>query len=113
MEVQNLKSGMVVELRDGSRYVVMVNEGGAIGINIKDDYTIVLSGSYGIELYKKDLKHSFNKMRDVVKIGQIRMDNFTRMTNDFTPIWERDEPKKMTVSEICKELGYEVEIVKE
>lgn len=29
-------------------------------------------------------------------------------------LWERkDEPKKMTVAEVCKELGYDVEIVKE
>lgn len=28
-------------------------------------------------------------------------------------IWERKERRKMTVSEICKELGYDVEIVKE
>lgn len=28
-------------------------------------------------------------------------------------LWERKEPKKMTVAEICKALGYDVEIVKE
>lgn len=32
---------------------------------------------------------------------------------DYKLIWERKESKKMTVAEICKELGYEVEIVKE
>ena len=32
---------------------------------------------------------------------------------DYKLIWERKEKRKMTVSEICKELGYDVEIVKE
>lgn len=33
--------------------------------------------------------------------------------DDYKLIWERKEKRKMTVSEICKELGYDVEIVKE
>ena len=32
---------------------------------------------------------------------------------DYNLIWERKEKRKMTVSEICKELGYDVEIIKE
>ena len=32
---------------------------------------------------------------------------------DYKLIWERKEKKKMTVSEICKELGYDVEIIRE
>ena len=32
---------------------------------------------------------------------------------DYKLIWERKEKRKMTVSEICKELGYDIEIVKE
>lgn len=32
---------------------------------------------------------------------------------DYKLIWERKEKRKMTVSEICKELGYGVEIIKE
>ena len=34
-------------------------------------------------------------------------------TTDRDLLWERKEVKKMTVAEICKELGYDVEIVKE
>lgn len=32
---------------------------------------------------------------------------------DYKLIWERKEKRKMTVTEICKELGYDIEIVKE
>lgn len=34
-------------------------------------------------------------------------------TKDRELLWERKETKKMTVSEICEALGYDVEIVKE
>ena len=34
-------------------------------------------------------------------------------TKDRELLWERKEAKKMTVSEICKALDYEVEIVKD
>lgn len=33
--------------------------------------------------------------------------------DDYKLIWERKEKRKMTVSEICKKLGYDIEIVKE
>lgn len=32
---------------------------------------------------------------------------------EYVDVFSRSEPKKMTVSEICKELGYDVEIIKE
>ena len=32
---------------------------------------------------------------------------------DYKLIWERKEKRKMTVTEICKELGYDIEIIKE
>lgn len=32
---------------------------------------------------------------------------------DYKLIWERKGKRKMTVSEICKKLGYDIEIVKE
>lgn len=42
--------------------------------------------------------------------NQLLLDN---SINDRELLWERKEPKKMTVAEICKALGYDVEIVKE
>lgn len=33
-------------------------------------------------------------------------------TDNRTLLWERKEPKKMTVQEVCDALGYDVEIVK-
>ena len=40
MELKDLKTGMVVELRDGNRYVVIANSAATLGMNIeKDDST--------------------------------------------------------------------------
>lgn len=35
------------------------------------------------------------------------------LSDERNCIWKREEVRKMTVSEICKELGYEVEIVRD
>ena len=38
--------------------------------------------------------------------------NFENINIDTNIIWQRLEPKKMTKTEIEKELGYEIEIIK-
>ena len=48
----------------------------------------------------------------IKKVYQPPVSSFGQMLNAHNPIWERKEVRKMTVAEICKELGYEVEIVK-
>lgn len=113
MELKDLKTGMVVELRDGNRYVVIANSLSTLGMSIgKDDCTyFYLAHSYNS--YNEDFTHKKHRGLDIVKISQIQMSDFVRIVNGAIPIWERAKPKKMTVSEICKELGYEVEIVKE
>lgn len=116
MELKDLKTGMIVELRDGNRYVVIANSAATLGMNIeKDDFTyFYLAHSYNS--YNEDFTHKGNRRLDIVKISQIQMtemSDFVRIVNGAIPIWERAKPKKMTVSEICKELGYEVEIVRD
>ena len=70
--------------------------------------------------YKKDTTvKSGSKDFDIMKVytqnsqGFINGDVISGDIKYFHLIWERKEPKKMTVSETCKELGYEVEIIKE
>ena len=55
------------------------------------------------------MERNIDTTKKDVGIGGFLFPNF----NDYKLIWERKEKRKMTVSEICKELGYDVEIVKE
>ena len=51
---------------------------------------------------------------DIVKVFKPALGSFNDMlSNERNRIWDREEVRKMTVSEICKELGYEVEIVRD
>ena len=114
MTSEDLKSGMIVELRNGDRYIVLVNPSCAIGVNVEHERCITLFGNKFINEYNPNLTHITNKRKDVIKVFQVPTVNFTSlMYENSRTIWEREEPKKMTVSEICKELGYEVEIVRD
>ena len=114
MKNKDLETGMVAELRNGDRYIVVAGEDFAIGIDVKWEEMIVIRSSVDTCNYNSDLTHKSNKLRDIVAIFTIPGMDFTRMMwSCKKPIWERKEPKKMTVSEICKELGYEVEIVRD
>jgi hypothetical protein len=62
----------------------------------------------------------FESPGDVTTVLAVYGYTMNRFLLDSSPekralLWERkaDEPKKMTVAEICKALGYDVEIVKE
>ena len=55
------------------------------------------------------MERNIDTTKKDVGTGRFLFPNF----DDYKLIWERKERRKMTVSEICKELGYDVEIVKE
>lgn len=106
MTKKDLESGMVVETRDGDRYLV-IEKSGVINFmnldgktyfdekNMKDDMT-----------FPEWCDHC-----DIMKVfpGDITLDG-CRETTDL--IWERKEPKEMTVAEIEAALGYPVKVVK-
>lgn len=54
----------------------------------------------------------FARKRKDWNITEIENEEETLLIKDYQPTSE-EPPKKMTVSEICKELGYDIEIVKE
>lgn len=113
MTGKDLENGMIVELRNGRRYMVLSCGDYTIGFDMEKRETITLY-SCGICDYTLLLKNKLDREKDVVQIGRVPVSEFTReMWANSYQIWKRDEPKKMTISEICKELGYEVEIVKE
>ena len=114
----DIKPGYVVQLRnDKFRMAIPVGEKGAL----------VLTDETGDWAYLNSWDDNFNKKADpidprgldiVAVYGLVRgtknYDKAGRLMHDGRPtLWKRDETKKMTVSEISKALGYEVEIVAE
>lgn len=116
MNKSDLKSGNIVKTREGEKYIVLLDtEYGDIIVNLSNGLYL------NLKKYKEDLSYERDLQRyDVVAIcafdypgDNLIKHGLTAMTANYLWTWERKEPKKMTVSEICKELGYEVEIIKE
>ena len=65
--------------------------------------------------YDEELNENryFNKDFDVMKIYTSKAFILNSLFNDkyLECIWERKEPKKMTLAQISEELGYEVEVI--
>ena len=103
----DLKDGMVVEQRDGDMYLVLAG-------------MVVRKRGYNrIGDYDDDLKCAGYKGGDVVKVyritpGSLRCIEDVFIKNNLELIWERKEPKKMTVEEMRQKLeeltGEEIEV---
>ena len=108
MKKFELRTGMIVTLRDNSRMTVFLGTD-RLAINYITD------GSQWINLdcYQGDLTHAKRSEFDIVAVAstQSPTDIFGRRTSTKI-IWERPA-KKMTVSEIEAILGYKIEIVGE
>ena len=112
MKKSDLKTGMVVELRNGDKYLVMLNpdcEGREL-IRFNGGYMSL--NAYDNELMLKKLNENF----DIVKVysaeGSICWLLGDKELVKFKPIWEREGiAKEMTVKEVEKELGYKIKIV--
>ena len=122
MKLKDLKTGMRIILRNGQEYIVLKNVVTPYKYEGKQDMYILVGGGWmSSSSYNNDLtSKNNNKEYDIIKVyaqnrgeyidGRVLQENEIKNMN---LIWERKEKKKMTVSEICKELGYDVEIVKE
>ena len=104
----DLRDGMVVEQRDGGMYLVLAG-------------TAVEKGEHNsIVGYTDDLKWAGYKGGDIVKVyritpGSLRCIEDVFIKNNLELIWERKEPKKMTVEEMRQKLeeltGEEIEVM--
>lgn len=103
----DLRDGMVVEQRDGGMYLVLA--GTAAG---KGEHNSIVG-------YTDDLKWAGYKGGDIVKVyritpGSLRCIEDVFIKNNLELIWERKEPKKMTVEEMKQKLeeltGEEIEV---
>lgn len=111
MNLENLKTGMVLEFENNEYAMVLLNTTNG------DIYSgRIRWGS----IYELDFKNN----EDVVRVWQ-PLDNMSYFlgrnkinSGDFTSnswelVWERPVVKEMTLEEIEKELGYKIKIVKE
>ena len=123
MRLKDLKTGMRIILRNGQEYIVLKNVVTPYKYEGEQDMYISIAGDWmSSSSYNDDLtcKEDDDYKYDIIKVyaqnngdyisGSVLQKNEIRNMN---LIWERKEKRKMTVSEICKELGYDVEIVKE
>lgn len=106
----DLKDGMVVEQRNGNMYLVLAGEA------VRKDRCNRIDG------YTDDLKWEGStgyKGGDIVKVYRITPESLGCIEDVFIKsnlelIWERKEPKKMTVEEMRKKLeeltGEEIEV---
>jgi hypothetical protein len=114
MKKEDLKSGMIVEDRNGNLGMVLLNttNGDIIGGG-NDDFTDVERIWRPLEGVKDDLTGR-EKANDIVKIYNVTTNcNFgTFNTKILTCIWERLEPIEMTIGEIATKLGIDVNRLK-
>lgn len=104
----DLKDGMVVEQRNGNRYLVLA------GMAVRE------CGHNKISSYTNNLEwYGTNRGGDIVKVYRIIHESPGTIEEAFCDrnlelIWERKEPKKMTVEEMRKKLeeltGEQIEV---
>lgn len=103
---KDLKSGMVVELKNGSKRLIIECDEELICVEI--------SNADFVSQYNEDLTHSVHKHLDIQKVF-----NYPTISLNYVvernkkAIWERKAPKEMTIKDVEKELGYPIKIVKE
>lgn len=103
MTKREIKNGMILETNDGNSYMAIYIKG--------ELYAIGQNQFMPLDTHNEDLTYG-DDVLSIKKVYQPPVSSFGQMLNAHNPIWERKEVRKMTVAEICKELGYEAEIVK-
>lgn len=109
MTKQDLKVGYVVQHKNGNFAMVMEVQDGLVLATIAGHYV-------KLEDVQDDLTINWDDNYSIIKIYGFKnsaIDCLEISSNRRPILWVRKETKKMTVSEICKELGYDVEIIKE
>lgn len=110
MQKSDLKIGYLVECRNGVKKMLMPNEYRTVLVS-KDGFY------YDLNSLKDDLTTDFDEDFDIMKVYGLSKFSTEVLTFDIDHrdlLWEREKSKKeMTISEIEKELGYSIKIIKE
>lgn len=116
MTKNKLKTGYLVELKNGERYVIMsYNEGDYTDFVFIDEYGYV---PFTYDKYLHDTEpvdYEDDGEYDIEKVWGFPNKQFTLSelfdTSIRNLLWQR-EVKEMTLEEICEALGCEIKIVK-
>ena len=118
MKLSDLKTGMKLIDRSGGEWTVLENIRNPYR-EIEDTYILKDGGWMSESSYDDELKCKNDSSYDIMRVyaqnegkyidGSILMATI----EDMDLIWERNEKKEMTISEIEKELGYSIKIIKE
>lgn len=105
-----LKEGMIIECRNGYRYLLR-NVRGNLILSANKGWAVYVYDNKFIDI-GKDAK-AFNGDYDIMKIYESKAYVLEDLFDDkyLECIWKRKEPKKMTLEQISKALGYEVEVI--
>ena len=110
MTKDDLKTGMVVELKNGTKYMVLLDT--PCGDVLIRDAAWSPFSRYDHNLNQDNLYDPLCGIARVYKPnGEYQMER--KYWGEMELIWERQKPKKMTLAEIEAELGYPVDIVEE
>lgn len=102
----------VVETSDGAKYLIFDSKEGKFMFGIH-------YGLIDLERYHEDLtRNSADKKYDIAKVYELKCPASQYSIKEhcaeyLTLVWERTEPKEMTMAELEEKLGYKVKIVKE
>lgn len=117
MQKIDLKSGDIVKTREGNTYIVLLN---AEKYGQNTNLLINLKTGNNLEIgdYNENLTYCGDDCFDIVAVcakgyvGENIRNHIINSKDEWT--WQREENKKeMTISEIEKELGYSIKVVKE
>ena len=105
-----LKEGMIIECRNGDRYLLR-NVRGDLILSANKGWAECVYDNNFIDI-AEDAK-AFNGDYDIMKIYESKAYVLEDLFDDnyLECIWERKEPKKMTLAQISEALGYEVEVI--
>lgn len=111
--LSDLKPCMVVKIRDGQLFLVSQLESGLGLVKEREGKSLYFGD------FNDDLTFKPNSNLDIIEVYGYRKDylisslELSSVKREL--LWKREEPKpkrKMTIDEICKELGEDIEIVK-
>ena len=111
MTLDELKTGMIVKLRNGEYHIIMrdfIDEGDVLaGLSCSN----IISGAWtSLSNYNQDMTHPTLAFLDIMSVyasSVYSVDTPTKL------IWERKEYKEVTMKEIEEKFGCKVKIVEE
>ena len=105
-----LKEGMIVECRNGNRYLLRKVRGNLL-LSANKGWDECTYDNNFVDI-GEDAK-AFNGDYDIMKIYESNAYVLVNLFDDdfLECIWKRKEPKKMTLAQISEALGYEVEVI--